>query len=137
MKILLSFSIILISLVACTSTNSKTVTLVVTKDTTFVLKENPTGIESWLRLTITNALQHDISIETSHEIIQKNQSKSLYSNLYKVTHSKSNQAIVQDYGQKVNLSIRGVKEKVFLSIEAPTNNNEVGIGAVKSRLINL
>ena len=122
---------------ACSSTNSKAVTLVITKDTTFVLKENPTGVESWLRLTITNALQHDISIETSHEIIQKNQSKSLYSNLYKVTHSKPNQVIVQDYGQKVNVSIRGVKEKVLLSIEAPTNNNEVGMSAVKSLIINL
>ena len=128
--------ILLLLIILPSCTKNETVNLVITKDTTIVLKENPTGVESWLRLTVTNALQHDILIETSHEIIQKTQSKSLYSNLYKVIHSKPNQVIVQDYGQKVNVSLRGIKEKVLLKIEAPTNNNEGGMSTVKSRIIN-
>lgn len=133
MRLLLS--IILLS--ACTSSTNNVINLQISKDTTFVIPENPTGLESWLRLTITNSLQHDIFMETSHEIIQDAKSKSLYSNLYKITNSKPHQVIVQDYGQKVTVRVKGVKEKVILKIEAPTNKNEGGMSAVSSRMIKI
>lgn len=117
------FLLVFLKLVACTP--KPTVNeLFIKGDTAFVIPENPTGWENWLKLTVAESLSNNVTIETSREVFQgKEIPKKTVRQSYQIPKGVSNYTIVEDYGQSVRVHIKHVQDPFWLRVEAPANDN--------------
>lgn len=134
----MKFFLIILCLISCSNENYK-LNMYLEKDTTILINENLTGLESHFKLSFEGVIQDDITIETISPIfsVKTHKPESLYSSVYKIPKGKIKHSIVQDYGTQTSVIIKGLHSKILFSIEAPSYDSLQSIKAVSTKVSKL